>query len=400
MKKKVVIWIGILVVVSLVISIPLTLGKKKDKIPRVRTAAVQKGDISSYLTTTAVIKSKNIKEYYGSQLKVTAVNFKVGDKVKAGETIISYDVQDLKNAVKQAEIQYNNSILQKQELLNQKKSLEEKKSIINNQSVESYVEDMNISNIPNSEEAVKAVQGTMVQNTKVTDIPEISEEKIKQADNAISLTKLSLDSAKSKLNSVSENITSEFDGVITAINVSEGSVGNMAQPAVVVQDIDNLKAVISLGKYDAAKIAIDQEAQVISDGNRVKGKVFHIDPVAKKIASATGSDVILNADIDILEKLEGIKPEFDTDVEILLAKKESVLKVPTESIKSDKEGKNYVYLLMGNKAVEREVSLGLQSDIDVEIVEGVNEGEKVILNPTGIIQDGTLVEEAQSGDIK
>lgn len=392
MKKKTITWVIILVVLGIIISLPVVFGKKKDKSINVRTANVEIGEISSYLNTTATIKSKNIKEYYGPQLKASKVNFKVGDSVKTGDVIVSYDVQDMNNSIKQAEIQYDNAVLQKQELTNQKKSIEDKKA----KDVELKNSNKDLPNIDKINET-SATSGALQSQAGLM---EISEEKMKQADNSISLAKIALDSAKSKLSSINSNIVADLDGVITVMNVTEGAISNIPQPAVIVQDIDNLKALVSLGKYDASKVMLDQDAEIIVSGNRSKGKVIYIDPVAKKITGPTGSDVILNADVDILEKIESIKPEFDVDVEILLDKRENILKIPAEAIRSDKEGKSYTYIMVENKAIEKAIKLGLQSDMEVEIIEGLNEGDKVILNPTAAIKDGSLVKEAPVGDVK
>ncbi len=392
MKKKTITWIVGIVALGIIVSLPIILGKKNDKSISVKTSNVEIGNLSSYLNTTATIKSKTIKEYYGPQLKANEVNFKVGDSVKTGDVIVSYDIEDINNAIKQAEIQYDNAVLQKQELINQKQSIEDKKA--KDAELKNSNKDLtNIDKVSESQGAAMALQSQ-------SGLVEISEEKIKQADNAINLAKISLDSAKSKLSSINSNIVADFDGVITAINITEGAIGNMTQPAVVVQDIYNLKALVALGKYDASKVILDQEAEIVISGNRIKGKVVYIDPVAKKVQSATGSDVILNADVDILEKVEDIKPEFDVDIEILLAKKENILKIPAEAIRSDKQGKNYAYIMVENKAVEKLIKLGLQSDMEAEVMEGLDEGDTVILNPTAAIKDGSLVKEASVGDIK
>ena len=90
-------------VLGIIISFPIILGKKNDKSISVKTSNVEIGDISSHLNTTATIKSKTIKEYYGPQLKANKVNFKVGDSVKTRDVIVSYDIQDISNAIKQAD---------------------------------------------------------------------------------------------------------------------------------------------------------------------------------------------------------------------------------------------------------------------------------------------------------
>lgn len=387
MKKKVTITAIILLALIAIIFFAKYAGKNNSgKSVGVKTTVVSKGEIKAYLTTTGVIKSKNTKDYFGPQLKVSKVNVKVGDTVKKGDVLVSYEVEDLKNSIKQAEIQYNNAVLQQKDLLNQKNSIEDKKK-----SLDKQISELEQLNTP---ESIKALQD--LKNAR-NSIQDISEEKLKQMDNSVDLAKMSLDAAKSKLNSANANLTADFDGVVTAVNVTEGAIGNMAQPAVTLQDLNNLKAVISLGKFDASKIALDQEAVIKANGETIKGKVNYIDPVAKKAVGPTGSDVTLTADIDLLETPKTIKVEFDADVDVLLASKENVIKVPAETIITDKNGRNYIYVVEGDKAKEKEVKLGIQSDIEAEVLEGLNEGDKIIINPSASIKDGATVKEITEG---
>lgn len=383
MKKKITITISIIVLILLSVFIYKgTNGNKKQGI-QVKTAKVQRGEIKSYLNTTAVIKSKNVKQYFGTQSKVIKVNVKVGDAVKKGDILVSYDLTDLKNTVKQAEIQYNNAILQQKDLKNQKKSIQNKKDELDSQinQIEKSANKQDLAKLPE------------LKNTK-NSIQDISEEKIKQAENSVELAKLNYEGAKSKLSSMNENIVADFDGVVTDLNVVEGSMGNPAQPAVVVQALNNLKAVISLGKFDAAKIEIGQEAEVKIGENVVNGKVSFIDPVAKKDMGVTGANVSLNAEIDLLSPVKNATIDFDVDANILLAKKENVLKVPAETLITDKSGKNIVYIVSDGKVQEKEVKTGIQSELEVEIKDGLNEGDKVILNPNASIKNGVMVKEA------
>lgn len=401
MKKKVTIWIVIIAVVVGLISYRIA-AKNKRNFVSVKTAAVQQGEIKSYLSTTATIKSKNSKDYYPLQGKVKKVNVKVGDTVKKGQVLVEYEVQDLNAAVKQAQIQYDNAVLTKQmyvnsnnEMKNKMADLDKQISDIDNQISAAQKNPEEAANLP----TLESKKAQLKQQRDALKLP-FSNEQLKQADNAITLAKINLDSAKQNLSKSQDKITSDIDGVVTAVSVVEGATSMAsAQPAVTVQDIDNLKAVMSVGKYDANKIQVGQEAVIKSGNKEYKGKVSFIEPAAKKTVSATGSETTLGVEIDILDRAEDLKIDFDADVDILLGQVSNVLKVPAESIRTTKEDKTFVYVVEGDKVAEREVKLGLQSDMEAQIVEGVKSGDRVILNPSENIKNGTLVRES-SGDDK
>lgn len=353
------------------------ISSNKSKYIEVKTSAVTAGDIKSYLSTTGTIKSQNSKEYFGLAGKVLKVNFKVGDRVKKGDVLVTYDVSDINAQVKSAELTYNNAVLQKNDAVNQ-----------NNDIINKIKElDAQIAADPANSAKAQATRDTL----KAT-----SSEKFKQLDNAVSSAKINLDLSKQKLSS-GGSIVSEFDGTVTAVNVTAGSSGVTAQSqgaAVVVQNLDNLKVLISVGKYDAGKVALGQEAVIKSNGKEYKGKVTVINPAATKTVSATGADASLGIEVNITDNASDLKAEFDCDVDILLAEVKNVIKIPSESLKTDKTGKSYVYIINGEKAKEVIVKIGTESDTEIQITEGLKSGDKVILNPSTSITDGVLVKEA------
>ncbi len=76
--------------------------------------------------------------------------------------------------------------------------------------------------------------------------------------------------------------------------------------------------------------------------------------------------------------------EIDLDV------REDVIAVPGEAVVV-KDGKNIVYVIEGDKAVEREVQLGLDIGSEVEIVKGIKENEMVIVKGQHFVEDGGTV---------
>ncbi|MBL4931236.1 efflux RND transporter periplasmic adaptor subunit [Clostridium paridis] len=402
MKKKLITWIIVVVVVGGIITVG-TLGRKnKNNLVSVKTATVSQGDIKAYLSTTATIKSKNSKDYFPIQGQVKKVNVKVGDSVTKGQVLAEFDVADPNTAVKQAQLAYDNAVLTKQNQINSNDAAKNSVADVDNQ----------ISDIDKQINALKnnpsqAAQVTQLESQKATlmnkkdslKVP-FSDEQLKQADNNIALQKLSLDTAKDNLSKSKSSIIADFDGIVTAVNLTEGATSSMAtQPAITIQDVNNLKAVMSVGKYDASKIKIGQDAVIKNGQSELKGKVSFIAPTAAKTASPTGADTTLNVEIDITDKPDGLKIDFDTDVDVLLGEVNNVVKVPAESIVTDKTGKTFIYTVEKNKVAEKDVTLGLQSDMEAQIVNGVQDGDKVILNPSGDIKTGELVKDS-TGDGK
>ena len=164
--------------------------------------------------------------------------------------------------------------------------------------------------------------------------------------------------------------------------------------AIVVQDISNLKAIVKVGKYDAAKIAIGQVSTIMSNGKIYKAKVSQIYPTATVNTTAAGGDTTLTVELDVLEAAPQLKVNFDSDVDILLKQVLNVVKVPAEAVLTNKDGSTYLFVVSDGKAVQKIVKLGVQSDTDMEIVSGVKVGESVILNPGSTITNGVMVKDS------
>lgn len=390
MKKKVIAIIIAVVVIGGVFGLN-RINRARNQGSTVKTSEVTQGDLQVYLSSTALVKSQEVKDYYGAQAKVTKVNVKVGDTVKKGDVLVTYDQQDLNTQVKQAEIQYNNALLQKQDLVNQNNDIKNKiaeydKEIkeVNNQIEKAQNDPFDIDLLPTLNSKKESLEKSKSALTPISDT------KLQQADNSINSAKLTLDNANSNLSKGVSSITADIDGVVTALNVAEGAMGTIQQAAVTVQNVANLKVTLSLSRYDAAKVTIGQEAVIKNNGKEYNGKVSYISPTAEVAKTSTSGEANLSVDINITDVNPELKIGFEADVDILLNEAKNVIKVPTESLKTDKTGKSVIYIVEDNKAVEKEVTKGIQSDTEVQ-VEGVTTGAKVILNPTDTIKDGTLV---------
>lgn len=390
MKKKVIAIIIAVVVVGGVFGLN-RINRARNQGSSVKTSEVTQGDLQVYLSSTALVKSQEVKDYYGAQAKVTKVNVKVGDIVKKGDVLVTYDQQDLNTQVKQAEIQYNNALLQKQDLVNQNNDIKNKIAEYDKNIKEINAKIEKIKDDPFEIDSLQILnQDKANQEQKKAALVPISDTKLQQADNSINSAKLTLDNANSNLSKGVSSITADIDGVVTAVNVAEGAIGNIQQAAVTVQNIANLKVTLSLSRYDAAKVTIGQDALIKNNGKEYKGKVSYISPTAEVSKTSTSGEANLSVDINITDVNPELKIGFEADVDILLNEAKNVIKVPTESLKTDKTGKSVIYIVEDNKAVEKEVTKGIQSDTEVQ-VEGVTTGAKVILNPTDTIKDGTLV---------
>lgn len=379
MKKRK--WIIFVIVIGVVAGFALILanGRTKTDFP-VKTAKVVRENIQSVLSTNALIQSQKTKEYMGSaQYTVEKVHVKVGDKVKAGDILLSYDTTDLTLAVQQAQLQLDNAILNKAELTAQQEQIN--KDILE---LEQQIFALSGSIDPQD----MAELQTLIQKRKA--IQPIAQEKFRLMDNSIEMARLNLKSSQDKLDKALQGIIAEFDGVVTEVNAQEGAPLSMAQAAFVVKQLDNLKGIVKVGKYDAEKIKLGQKVTLTNANSTYQGVVSFIDPVAKKEMGAAG-EAMLQIEISIDKPDEYLKVDFDISADILIAEAQNVLTTPMECLFYDKNEKTYVYVVKDGKAVLTPVTIGIQSDTKAEVLDGLSEGDDLVVNPSDLLTDGTLV---------
>lgn len=189
-------------------------------------------------------------------------------------------------------------------------------------------------------------------------------------------------------------ITATIDGTITALNVKKDQVDlntQTGQPSVTIDDLGNLKVAILLSKSDANLVKVDQPVTLTSGNTTYTGKVSALDPVATTTTGATGATTALGGTITFDTPPTGLFAGFEIDADITTNTAVNALTMPIETLVYDKENKPYVYIVKNDKAKKVEIETGIQSDTKVQIIKGLEKGQKVIISPADSLKNGTAV---------
>lgn len=105
-KKKFVKWIVLAIILILIIVGVSQCGKSGNQIKTVDVTAVTKGEVTSTMDTSGTIASEDSKTYVSPvTASIATVNAKVGQTVKAGDYLVTYDTASLESSYTQAELQ-------------------------------------------------------------------------------------------------------------------------------------------------------------------------------------------------------------------------------------------------------------------------------------------------------
>ena len=107
-KKKFVKWIIIAVLIVIVIlGFRACSNASENMMSMVETVTAERGNLDDYVSITGMIESDEIKNYYSPVAgKVSDINVEKGQTVKAGDMLISYDMETMEKTLEQARLQY------------------------------------------------------------------------------------------------------------------------------------------------------------------------------------------------------------------------------------------------------------------------------------------------------
>ncbi len=179
-----------------------------------------------------------------------------------------------------------------------------------------------------------------------------------------------------------------FDGTILAVQVQEGEWATPGAPAFILAATELLILEVNVDEVDVAQLAEGQTARLSFSalkGEEITGTVTHIAPASTNVGGAVAYGVEIS--FAPTGPSAGSGKEFlvrlgmTADVDIVVARAEDALLVPNRAIEADREaGRYYVTRQKADGSVERlEVRIGLRDESQTQIVEGLEEGDKLVL---------------------
>ena len=149
-----------------------------------------------------------------------------------------------------------------------------------------------------------------------------------------------------------------------------------------------MKVDCTLSENDAAVLTPGMEVSVTVDamGRSYPGRIVYVSPAMDEAAKS------YQVRIELLGEELDIKAGLFAHTALDVLQRRDTLFVPKEAVLS-RNGRQLVYVLGADgKAETREVRLGVENDQEAEILEGLSEGEEVIISNLDRLQQGTAVE--------
>lgn len=370
-KRRLGWWLALAILAALAVAgWRVVKARGQERVP-VHTIKVQRGSVRDFVTSIAagrVSAKQEVTLRAEIAGKVLTLHHKRGDKVKAGDPLISYDTEELRERVRLAESAIS---------LARAQTSQAEQSAANAETNAARARKLKDSGSIASAE-VDTLEGQAATLARGTDAARAG---IVQAAANAEIARTAL--AKTV-------VRAPFTGTILSTAIEAGEITTPGAPIVMMADASNLHVDAEIDEADVGRIKIGLTADVSLDafpGERIHGTVTEIAPSVVRDPRGGRSvaiDVALPQDPRLMVGMSA-------DVDVIVATRESALFVPPVAVQGRGAGRA-VYVVEGGVAHKRTIEVGISTWEAVEVKSGIGEGEEIVTSlATAQVSDGTPV---------
>jgi RND family efflux transporter MFP subunit len=212
-----------------------------------------------------------------------------------------------------------------------------------------------------------------------------SETRVRDAKIDYEKAKIAVDQAEKQLSFT--KITATQNGFVVSKFIDKGTLVNMGSPILSLIDISQLKVTIKAAEKDAYRLKIGQTVKITSTvypGVEYGGRVSFVSQQGDAIHNYTVEIVLDNKSAYQLKAgtFVNVNIDFPSEQPSLLIPREALI----GSIKNAR-----VYVVENNKVFQRAVIIGRDLGDYLEVLTGLNEGDKVVTSGQINLSNGASV---------
>lgn len=403
-KKKIIIIVIVLIAAVAVGGFVLKQNKKKNV--EVTVAPAKIGSLTKSIDTTGYIQANQKQTVtLSTTQKVDKVYVTEGQKVKKGQLLVKLDDSDLQyqlqkdalnikvtenngdTTIRQNDISIDQAKISLQNAVNALNEAKRKYDADSALLTSGYISkddfEATKKNYMDAQNGVKTAQ-SQISNLTSSD---------HQKDKALQIGLIKSDMQNLQQKIKDSKVTANFSGVVMGINAKSNEYPTTDNNTFSISDLSCYKMSIQLNQYDAVSVKLGQPVTIKVNGidKKYNGYVSKVEAGADIVPNGTQKESKVSIEITIKKADSDFKVGYEADASIMTARKDNVVSVSFDTIKQDANGKNYVFVYRNGKAVKAYLKTGMETDFDVEVIDGIKAGDKIITSPTDSLKDGQPV---------
>lgn len=326
--------------------------------------------------------------------QVEEVYVNVGDTVKKGQVVARLDGSDYQTALDKAKTEYNKSVISLEEAQSQTqldkisrdKTLEDAQLALSqskltyerNQALGNALSKAELDQSKNDYDKARLAYDTQLKTNQLTDT---SSKTVALAKQAVESSALALKEAEKNLQSL--QLIAPSEGRVLQIGFEPGEYFTAPKDSdsthfIIIQNAGKVEVASQISEIDLPNVFKDQTAEITFEA--YPGKVYNgtVDQVAEYPQTNSNGIVTFDATVSISDADNSIKDGMTCSLEFILSQRSQVLVVPNKSV-TFADGKQSVQVKNAQGALEtRIIKTGLTDGKQVEVTEGLNEGDVVV----------------------
>jgi multidrug efflux pump subunit AcrA (membrane-fusion protein) len=280
------------------------------------------------------------------------------------------DIRQAEEAVKQAQSRFNNAKFQRERV----------EALYNRQVIskkEADVSEMDY-NVAEAQLASAEQHLKMFKEGARPEVKAASLGKLKEMEAILAQEQIRLQNTQ---------IVAPFSGEIVRRNVDNGALVSSSTPLVTLVHLETLKVVANVLEKDIAFVKSGMKAKILTEAYPEKPFEGTIVRINKALDLATRT---LQVEINIPNPGHLLKSGMFAKIDLVLAEKTEALAIPIEAV-LEEGGKQFVFVIEGNQAFRKPVVTGVEKDQLIEVVEGLKDGDKIVVKGQGSLRDQSVI---------
>lgn len=399
-RKKLYVWAGL--VIALIVAGVMVLSAwsgstKSVNVARLKIAQVSRGLLVRDVAVNGRLVAAISPTLYSTAPSTVTLRVKAGDTVKKGDVVAELESPDLSNQLKREQASYEQleAEVARQHILARKQKLLARRDA-DQAEIDRVAADRTFQRIEKA-----GLLGVVAKYDflKAQDTLKTAEIRAKHAELATALENEDVDlTLKTKLSQLQQQrlvrddamrkveelkLKAPVDGMVGTLSVANRSVVAANTALMTLVDLSQLEVELEIPESYVADLGLGMTAEVTINGVKAIGKLSALSPEVVK--SQVLARVRFNG-----EQPHGLRQSQRVSARLLIEEKPNVLLLPRGPF-VESEGGRFAYLVDKGIARRTPLKIGATSISAVEIMDGLKDGDKVVIAGTELFENAVSV---------